>query len=112
MEKKRRRNILRIFRKLFGNQGLPDKDAEYRLLATKGIWYDLIESGEKTFDWRKGIREINVGDVVTFLEASSTRILTGRSCLVKVNIVTHSSDFPEHFNWNGGEFTIIQFALV
>jgi hypothetical protein len=31
---------------------------EHELLLTEGYWYDVIESGIKTFDFRKGIREI------------------------------------------------------
>ena len=82
---------------------------DYRLFVTEGIWYDLIENGKKRFDFRKGIREINVGDAVTFMEADSTRTLTGRTCTFKVTLVVHSTDFPKHFGWNGGEFTIVQF---
>jgi len=43
---------------------------DYRLLVTtEGFWYDSIESGQKKFDFRKGIKEINVGDIVCFMEA-------------------------------------------
>ena len=83
---------------------------DYRLFVTEGIWYDMISSGVKRFDFRKGIREINIGDVVTFMEADSTRILTGRTCTFKVTLVVRSVDFPKHFGWDGGEFTIVQFT--
>jgi hypothetical protein len=82
---------------------------DYRLLVTEGRWYDLIESGIKKFDFRKGYRDFNIGDYITFMEADSTRILTGRTCTCIVTLVIHSTDFPKHFNWDGGDFTIIQF---
>ena len=87
-------------------------DYNYRMLIATEGWYDLIESGKKKFDFRKGIREINVGDFIMFAEANSDRILTGRSCTCEVTLVVHSTDFPEHFNWNGGEFTIFQFDIL
>lgn len=83
--------------------------SDYKLIVTEG-WYDLIESGKKKFDFRKGFRDINVGDAIAFMEADSARTLTGRSCTFKVTLVVHSTDFPKHFNWDGGEFTIIQFS--
>lgn len=82
---------------------------DYRLLTTEG-WYDLIASGKKRFDFRKGLREINVDDIVTFAEADSKRTLTGRTCTFRVTLVVRSTDFPLHFGWNGGNFTIIQFS--
>lgn len=87
--------------------------SDYRLLVvTEGIWYDLIKDGKKKFDFRKGIREINVGDIVTFTEADFEKVLTGRTCSAKVNLVIYSTDFPEHFGWDGGDFTVIQFDLI
>lgn len=83
---------------------------DYRLLTTTESWYDLIESGKKKFDFRKGIREINVDDIVTFMEADSKGTLTGRTCTFRITLVVYSTDFPPHFNWNGGEFTIVQFS--
>ena len=82
------------------------------LLTTKGIWFDLINSGVKKFDFRKGNKDISEGDVVCFKEADKNGNLTGNECFGKVNLVIHSSDFPLHFGWNGGEFTIIQFELL
>lgn len=83
---------------------------DYRfLVVTEGIWYDSIASGRKKFDFRKGYRDINVGDAITFAEADAAKKLTGRTCTFKVNLVLHSHEFPDHFNWNGPEFTIIQF---
>lgn len=81
----------------------------HKLLTTEGVWYDLIKSGKKTFDFRKGIRKINTGDIVIFMEATPTGFCTGSRCDFKVILVIYSTDFPEHFNWEGGEFTIIQF---
>ena len=83
----------------------------YRLEATKGIWYDLIESGEKTFDFRKGYREIHIGDTVTFIETAIKYKSppTGKTCTFTVDLVVHSKDFPRHFGWKGEPFTIIQF---
>jgi hypothetical protein len=85
------------------------KEANYRLLATEGVWYDLIASGKKKFDFRKGCRDMNVGDNVTFMEADEKGFLTGRTCTFRITLVVHSTDFPKNFNWDGGEFTIIQF---
>ena len=87
-------------------------DLNYRIFVTTEGWYDLIESGKKKFDFRKGIREVSVGDIVTFMEADSGKILTGRTCTFEVTLVVHSTDFPEHFDWSGGEFTIFQFELI
>jgi hypothetical protein len=82
----------------------------YRLLVTtEGVWYDAIASGQKKFDFRKGIREISVGDVVCFMEANAEGRFTGRTCTFIVTLVVYSTDFPE-FGWKGGDFTIIQFG--
>jgi hypothetical protein len=81
-------------------------EVDYRLLVTEGIWYDLIASGKKKFDFRKGYRYMKIGDIVTFMEADSKGVLTGRTCTFRINLVVHSA---KHFNWDGGEFTIIQF---
>ena len=91
-----------------GNIG--DYMKEHELLVTEDYWYDIIESGIKTFDFRKGIREIYPGDRIKFLEADSKGNLTGKSCIGVVTFVLCSVDFPEHFGWNGGDFTIIQFG--
>jgi hypothetical protein len=84
-------------------------ETNYRLLVTEGVWYDLIASGKKKFDFRKGYRDMKIGDIVCFMEADSKKVLTGRTCTFRINLVVHSTDFPKHFNWDGGEFTIIQF---
>ena len=83
----------------------------YRLMVTKGLWSNLIFDGKKTFDFRKGSRNISVGDMVTFVEADSESNPTGREQNAKVNLVVHSRDFPAHFRWDGKEFTIFQFEL-
>lgn len=82
-----------------------------RLMVTRGLWSNLIFDGEKTFDFREGTRDISVGDVVTFVESDSKGNPTGREQDARVNLVVHSRDFPAHFGWNGGEFTIFQFEL-
>jgi len=88
-------------------------ETDYRLLlTTEGYWYDSIASGEKKFDFRKGIRDFNIGTVVCFMESSIEGVLTGKVCTAVVNMVIKSSDFPEHFGWKGGDFTIIQFGLI
>jgi len=88
------------------------QEAKHKLLVTEGIWYDLIASGKKKFDFRKRYRDMNVGDSITFVEADSKGNPTGRTCTFRINLVIHSIDFPKHFNWDGGEFTIIQFDAL
>jgi len=82
------------------------------LVTTKGIWYDMIANNIKAFDFRKGKRDISKDDIVSFKEADTKGILTGKECFAKVNLVIHSTDFPPQFGWNGEEFTIIQFNLI
>lgn len=83
----------------------------HRLLVTKGKWSNPIFDGIKTFDSRKGFRDISVGDRVTFVEADPKGNHTGRECDATVTLVVHSRDFPSHFKWVGGEFTTFQFEL-
>ena len=45
----------------------------HRLLATKEIWSDLIFDGLKRFDFRKGFRNILIGDTVIFVEAGERK---------------------------------------
>ncbi len=85
---------------------------EFKLLTTKGVWFDNIVAGVKQFDFRKGYRGIKVGDTVKFVESDEHGDWTGNNCKVKVNFVMHSSEFPSFFEWEGGEFTIIQFDLI
>lgn len=80
-----------------------------RLLVTEGIWFNMILHGKKKFDFRKGFRNITIGDRITIVEADSRGNPTGREYDVIVNLVIHSRDFPSHFGWTGGEFTIFQF---
>jgi hypothetical protein len=82
------------------------------LLLTKGKWYDLVASGEKLWDFRKGNRDIEVGKTVKFCEADEKGVKTGRYLLVNPTLVVHSGDFPPHFGWNGGEFTVFSFLFV
>jgi hypothetical protein len=87
-------------------------DHPISLLATKGKWYDSIAIGAKRFDYRKGIHDIRVGDMVQFDEADEDGNKTGINCVACVNHVLHSSDAPPHFGWDGREFTIIQFDVL
>ena len=84
---------------------------EHRLISTIE-WFDPIINGLKLFDFRKGVRDIKIGDIVNFLEADEFGNKTGNSCKVKVNFVVHSSDFPKHFGWIGNQFTIFQFVVI
>jgi len=89
--------------------------ADYRLLASRGIWYDMIEQGVKKFDFRSGYREMNAGDHITFVEVDTIGLggtMTGRECTFRITLVVHSDDFPNDFNWTGGTFTIIQFEPI
>lgn len=84
---------------------------EHNLLSTTE-WFNPIINGLKQFDFRKGFRDIKVGDIVTFLEADKLGNQTGNYCRVKVNYVVHSDDFPAHFGWVGHKFTIFQFVVI
>ena len=83
-----------------------------KLLVTKGIWYEDIINGVKKFDFRKGFRNFFVNNIITFVEANSLGIPTGRECKVKVNYVLNSTEFPPHFGWVATDFTIFQFELL
>jgi len=87
-------------------------DEKYILLTTKGHWFSSIVIGQKQFDFRKGYRDIKVGDIVRFVKSDEHGNQTGLSCDARVNFVVHSRDFPAHFGWDGEEFTIIQFNIV
>lgn len=82
------------------------------LITTSGDWFDSILNSTKRFDFRKGNIFIAAGDFVSFAEASEEGAPTGRRCEGIVDFVLRDSDFPPHFNWNGPEFTIIQFKLI
>ena len=85
---------------------------KHRLITTQGNWFDDLLNGLKQFDFRKGIRDIQPRDIVEFIEANESGIATGNSFTVRVTYVIRSTDFPEHFNWNGNEFTIFQFRVI
>lgn len=87
------------------------------LLCTEGDWFGDICSMKKPFDARIGHRDVRIGDVVRFIEASAELngcecLLTGRECLVRVTSVVHTEGAPEHFDWNDIVMTIFGFEMI
>lgn len=80
-------------------------------LTTEGKWYIPIVIGQKKFDWRRGYIDVKIGEFVKFVEANKDGDRTGLEVTAKITYVIHSRDFPEHFGWNGPEFTIMQFDV-
>lgn len=73
------------------------KKVEKKILSK---WFDLVCSGDKTFEFRKDEDNIQEGDILILCEVDETRRYTGRfmPCLVGT-VLRHSDwqDIPDGF---------------
>lgn len=71
-----------------------------RLISKKAYseYFELVMSGQKTFDLRAADFEVELGDTLELVEIDKQRNLTGRALRRKVGVVSHTKQLESWYD--------------
>lgn len=71
-----------------------------RLISKKAYseYFELVMSGQKTFDLRAADFEVEPGDTLELVEIDKQRNLTGRALRRKVGVVSHTKQLESWYD--------------
>ena len=71
-----------------------------KLISKKAYseYFELVKSGQKTFDLRAADFEVEPGDILELVEIDTQRNPTGRSLRRKVGVVSHTKELESWYD--------------
>jgi hypothetical protein len=71
-----------------------------KLISKKayGEYFELVMSGQKTFDLRAADFEVEPGDILELVEIDQQKNLTGRALRRKVGVVSHTKQLERWYD--------------